>query len=51
MTLLHLRELEVASGREPVVVTEMTDDRNRLLLPARAWADYIVGGPLVSRHS
>ncbi|MEU7064501.1 NAD-binding lipoprotein [Streptomyces sp. NPDC046161] len=48
VTLLHLRALEEASGRELAVVTEMRDDRNRLLAPARAGADFIVGGRLVS---
>ncbi|MFD5887999.1 NAD-binding lipoprotein [Streptomyces sp. NPDC060334] len=48
VTLLHLRALEEASGRELAVVTEMTDDRNRLLAPAREGADFIVGGRLIS---
>lgn len=48
VTLLHLRALEEASGRELAVVTEMADDRNRLLAPAREGADFIVGGRLIS---
>ncbi|MFD8141833.1 NAD-binding lipoprotein [Streptomyces sp. NPDC059708] len=48
VTLLHLRALEEAAGRELAVVTEMADDRNRLLAPAREGADFIVGGRLIS---
>jgi Trk K+ transport system NAD-binding subunit len=47
-TLLHLRALEQATGRELTVVTELTDDRNRLLAPFRADADFIVSGRLIS---
>ncbi|MFD1832281.1 NAD-binding lipoprotein [Streptomyces desertarenae] len=46
-TLLLLREAERASGRELSVVTEMTDDRNRVLAPVRAGADCIVSGKLI----
>ncbi|MFJ7206066.1 NAD-binding lipoprotein [Streptomyces sp. NPDC098789] len=48
VTLLHLRALERAAGRELAVVTEMADDRNRLLAPAREGADFIVGSRLIS---
>ncbi|MGA5702486.1 CASTOR/POLLUX-related putative ion channel [Peterkaempfera bronchialis] len=48
ITLLHLRALEAAAGRELPVVTEMSDDRNRLLAPAREGADFIVSGRLIS---
>ncbi|MFJ3912686.1 CASTOR/POLLUX-related putative ion channel [Streptomyces vinaceus] len=48
VTLLHLRALEEASGRELAVVTEMADDRNRLLAPAREGSDFVVGGRLIS---
>ncbi|MFD9570117.1 NAD-binding lipoprotein [Streptomyces sp. NPDC059982] len=48
VTLLHLRALEQAAGRELAVVTEMADDRNRLLAPAREGADFIVGSRLIS---
>ncbi|MFF0218559.1 CASTOR/POLLUX-related putative ion channel [Streptomyces vinaceus] len=48
VTLLHLRALEEASGRELAVVTEMADDRNRLLAPAREGGDFVVGGRLIS---
>ncbi|MFD7082071.1 NAD-binding lipoprotein [Streptomyces sp. NPDC059918] len=48
VTLLHLRALEEATGRELAVVTEMADDRNRLLAPAREGSDFVVGGRLIS---
>ncbi|MFF2198045.1 NAD-binding lipoprotein [Streptomyces sp. NPDC058157] len=48
VTLLHLRALEQAAGRELPVVTEMTDDRSRLLAPAREGADFVVGGRIIS---
>jgi len=46
-TLLLLREVERAAGCELSVVTEMTDDRNRVLAPVRAGADCIVSGKLI----
>ncbi|WP_405584544.1 CASTOR/POLLUX-related putative ion channel [Streptomyces sp. NBC_01190] len=48
VTLLHLRALEDATGQELSVVTELTDDRNRLLAPLREGADFIVSGRLIS---
>ncbi|MGA5167450.1 MULTISPECIES: CASTOR/POLLUX-related putative ion channel [Streptomyces] len=48
VTLLHLRAIEEAGGRELSVVTELTDDRNRLLAPVRKGADFIVSGRLIS---
>ncbi|MFF0000182.1 CASTOR/POLLUX-related putative ion channel [Streptomyces avermitilis] len=48
VTLLHLRALEQATGRELPLVTEMHDDRNRLLAPVRDGADFIVSGRLIS---
>ncbi|QGV77211.1 CASTOR/POLLUX-related putative ion channel [Streptomyces ficellus] len=48
VTLLHLRAVEEAAGRELSVITEMTDDRNRLLAPVRQGADFIVSGRLIS---
>ncbi|MEU9980581.1 NAD-binding lipoprotein [Streptomyces sp. NPDC050856] len=48
VTLLHLRALAEASGRALSVVTEMYDDRNRLLAPVREGADFIVSGRLIS---
>ncbi|GAB2609949.1 lipoprotein [Streptomyces capparidis] len=48
VTLLHLRALQTATGRELPVVTELRDDRNRLLAPVREGADFIVSGRLVS---
>ncbi|KUH40468.1 MULTISPECIES: CASTOR/POLLUX-related putative ion channel [Streptomyces] len=47
VTLLLLRAIERASGREIPVVTEMTDDRNRVLAPVSAGSDFIVSGKLV----
>ncbi|MFE9558947.1 NAD-binding lipoprotein [Streptomyces sp. NPDC006692] len=48
VTLLHLRAIEEATGREISLTTEMSDDRNRLLAPAREGADFIVSGRLIS---
>ncbi|MCX5386479.1 NAD-binding lipoprotein [Streptomyces sp. NBC_00083] len=48
VTLLHLRAIEEATGREIPLTTEMSDDRNRLLAPAREGADFIVSGRLIS---
>ncbi|MFC4034327.1 NAD-binding lipoprotein [Streptomyces polygonati] len=48
VTLLHLRALEESTGRELSLVTEMSDDRNRLLAPVREGTDFIVSGRLIS---
>ncbi|MFF8293378.1 NAD-binding lipoprotein [Streptomyces sp. NPDC016309] len=48
VTLLHLRAVEESAGRELSVITELTDDRNRLLAPVRRGADFIVSGRLIS---
>ncbi|MCX4783509.1 CASTOR/POLLUX-related putative ion channel [Streptomyces sp. NBC_01264] len=48
VTLLHLRAIGDAAGRELALTTEMSDDRNRLLAPARGGADFIVSGRLIS---
>ncbi|WP_405789589.1 CASTOR/POLLUX-related putative ion channel [Streptomyces sp. NBC_01367] len=48
VTLLHLRAIGEAAGREPSLTTEMSDDGNRLLAPAREGADFIVSGRLIS---
>ncbi|MGW9070017.1 NAD-binding lipoprotein, partial [Streptomyces yangpuensis] len=48
VTLLHLRAIGEAAGREIPLTTEMSDDANRLLAPARAGADFIVSGRLIS---
>ncbi|MGW3322790.1 CASTOR/POLLUX-related putative ion channel [Streptomyces virginiae] len=48
VTLLHLRAIGEAAGRELSLTTEMSDDGNRLLAPARAGADFIVSGRLIS---
>ncbi|MEV6676523.1 NAD-binding lipoprotein [Streptomyces erythrochromogenes] len=48
VTLLHLRAIGEAAGCELPLTTEMSDDGNRLLAPARASADFIVSGRLIS---
>ncbi|MCJ1680375.1 NAD-binding lipoprotein [Streptomyces sp. APSN-46.1] len=48
VTLLHLRAIGDAAQRELAVTTEMSDDGNRLLAPARDGADFIVSGRLIS---
>lgn len=47
VTLLLLRRLEEASGRELPVVTELIDDRNRVLAPLGPGADVIISGKLI----
>ncbi|MEU0029800.1 NAD-binding lipoprotein [Streptomyces sp. NPDC006335] len=47
VTLLLLRQLEEASGRELPVVTELIDDRNRALAPISPGADVIISGKLI----
>ncbi|MFJ4776729.1 NAD-binding lipoprotein [Streptomyces sp. NPDC088762] len=48
VTLLHLRAIGEAADRELSLTTEMSDDCNRLLAPARDGADFIVSGRLIS---
>ncbi|MFD8887094.1 NAD-binding lipoprotein [Streptomyces erythrochromogenes] len=48
VTLLHLRAIGEAADCELPLTTEMSDDGNRLLAPARAGADFIVSGRLIS---
>ncbi|MCX4695733.1 NAD-binding lipoprotein [Streptomyces sp. NBC_01408] len=48
VTLLHLRAIGQAAHRELTLTTEMSDDGNRLLAPARDGADFIVSGRLIS---
>ncbi|MFG2748481.1 CASTOR/POLLUX-related putative ion channel [Streptomyces xanthophaeus] len=48
VTLLHLRAIGEAAHRELSLTTEMSDDANRLLAPARDGADFIVSGRLIS---
>ncbi|WP_411104609.1 CASTOR/POLLUX-related putative ion channel [Streptomyces sp. cmx-4-9] len=48
VTLLHLRAVAQAAHRELALTTEMSDDGNRLLAPAREGADFIVSGRLIS---
>ncbi|GGS64473.1 NAD-binding lipoprotein [Streptomyces griseoviridis] len=47
VTLLLLRQMEEATGRELPVVTELIDDRNRALAPLGPGADVIVSGRLI----
>lgn len=48
VTLLHLRAIADGARRELALTTEMSDDGNRLLAPARDGADFIVSGRLIS---
>lgn len=48
VTLLHLRAIGDAAQRELALTTEISDDGNRLLAPARPGADFIVSGRLIS---
>ncbi|QES51370.1 NAD-binding lipoprotein [Streptomyces venezuelae] len=48
VTLLHLRAIGETADRELALTTEMSDDGNRLLAPAREGADFIVSGRLIS---
>jgi Trk K+ transport system NAD-binding subunit len=47
VTLLLLRRLEEDTGRELPVVTELVDDRNRVLAPISPGADVIISGKLI----
>ncbi|MFD0427881.1 NAD-binding lipoprotein [Streptomyces zhihengii] len=47
VTLLHLRARERETGTRVPVVTEMTDDRNRLIAPVSPGADFVVSGKLI----
>jgi Trk K+ transport system NAD-binding subunit len=47
VTLLLLRQLEEATGRDLPVVTELIDDRNRALVPISPGADVIISGKLI----
>ncbi|MFD7701785.1 NAD-binding lipoprotein [Streptomyces caelestis] len=47
VTLLLLRRLEEATGRDLPVVTELIDDRNRVLAPIGPGADVIISGKLI----
>ncbi|MFJ8148839.1 NAD-binding lipoprotein [Streptomyces sp. NPDC096048] len=47
VTLLLLRRLEEATGRELPVITELIDDRNRALAPLSPGADVIISGKLI----
>lgn len=48
VTLLHLRAIGDRAQRELSLTTEMSEDGNRLLAPAREGADFIVSGRLIS---
>lgn len=48
VALLHLRAIGQAARRELALTTEMSDDGNRLLAPARDGTDFIVSGRLIS---
>ncbi|MEU8772604.1 NAD-binding lipoprotein [Streptomyces sp. NPDC048606] len=48
VTLLHLRAVQRAANRRLALTTELSDDGNRLLAPAREGADFIVSGHLIS---
>ncbi|MER5758548.1 NAD-binding lipoprotein [Streptomyces sp. NPDC002082] len=48
VTLLHLRAIGDAAQRDLALTTEMSDDGNRLLAPARGGSDFIVSGRLIS---
>ncbi|MGP3689579.1 CASTOR/POLLUX-related putative ion channel [Streptomyces sp. IBSNAI002] len=48
VTLLHLRAIADGARCELALTTEMSDDGNRLLAPAREGADFIVSGRLIS---
>jgi hypothetical protein len=43
MTLLHLRDIRERSGRAFTIVSEMRDERNRLLAQAHRADDFVVG--------
>jgi Trk K+ transport system NAD-binding subunit len=47
VTLLLLRQLEEATGRDLPVVAELIDDRNRALAPVGPGADVIISGKLI----
>ncbi|MFH8839252.1 NAD-binding lipoprotein [Streptomyces sp. NPDC017868] len=47
VTLLHLRAGEQEAGRRMPVVTELTDDRNRLIAPPAPGADFVVSSRLI----
>jgi hypothetical protein len=48
VTLLHLRDMQQRSGRRLSVVSEMADDRNRILAQGTQSDDFIVSEKLLS---
>ena len=48
VTLLHLRDMEAALGQRYSIVSEMNDERNRMLAQVTKADDFVVGGRLIS---
>ena len=48
VTLLHLRDMEATLGERYSIVSEMNDERNRLLAQVTKADDFVVGGRLIS---
>jgi voltage-gated potassium channel Kch len=48
VTLLHLRDMEATLGQRYSIVSEMNDERNRMLAQVTKADDFVVGGRLIS---
>jgi Trk K+ transport system NAD-binding subunit len=48
VTLLHLRDMEAMLGERYSIVSEMNDERNRMLAQVTKADDFVVGGRLIS---
>jgi hypothetical protein len=48
VTLLHLRDMESTLGERYSIVSEMNDERNRMLAQVTKADDFVVGGRLIS---
>jgi voltage-gated potassium channel Kch len=48
VTLLHLRDMEATLGERYSIVSEMNDERNRILAQVTKADDFVVGGRLIS---
>jgi voltage-gated potassium channel Kch len=48
VTLLHLRDMESMLGERYSIVSEMNDERNRMLAQVTKADDFVVGGRLIS---
>jgi len=48
VTLLHLRDMEATLGERYSIVSEMNDERNRMLAQVTKADDFVVGGRLIS---